>query len=155
EEHYSLDDFCVALAAYEHVDADRLRRNLRAFVQAIVPVAEQAGVRLAIHPDDPPRPLFGLPRVVSSADDAQWVLDSAASPVNGLALCAGSYGVSAGNDLTGMAERFAASIHFAHLRSTQREFASPGSFHEADHLAGDADPVSVIKVLVVQELRRE
>src|SRR5699024_11169195 len=100
-------------------------------------------------------PLFGLPRVVSTADDAQWVLDSAASPANGLTLCTGSYGVRADNDLTAMAERFAARIYFAHLRSIQRETASPGSFHEADHLAGNADLVGVIRKLAAEELRRE
>lgn len=155
EEHYTLGQFRQTLAEYEDIDAERLRDNLGTFLRAIVPVAEEVGIRLAIHPDDPPRPMFGLPRVVSSADDAQWILDAAPSPANGLTLCTGSYGVSAANDLTEMARRFASRIYFAHLRATQRETPDPRSFHEAHHLGGNVDMVGVVQALVEEEVRRE
>ncbi|WP_342595251.1 mannonate dehydratase [Salinicola lusitanus] len=154
EEHYTLEDFRHALAAYRGIDAERLRANLAAFLRAIVPAAEQAGVRLAIHPDDPPRELLGLPRVVSTAEDAQFVLDSAPSSANGLTFCTGSYGVREENDLVAMAERFAPHIHFVHLRATRRE-ADPLSFHEAEHLDGDVDMVGVIVELVREQRRRQ
>ncbi|MDH4574253.1 mannonate dehydratase [Salinicola acroporae] len=154
EEHYTLDDFRHALAAYRGIDAERLRANLAAFLRAVVPAAEQAGVRLAIHPDDPPRELLGLPRVVSTAEDAQFVLDSAPSPANGLTFCTGSYGVREDNDLVAMAGRFAPYIHFVHLRATRRE-ADPLSFHEAEHLDGDVDMVGVIAELVREQRRRQ
>ncbi|WP_043531543.1 mannonate dehydratase [Litchfieldella xinjiangensis] len=155
EEHYTLARFQAALDAYEDIDAERLRNHLGDFLRAIVPVAEEVGVRLAIHPDDPPRPLFGLPRVVSTADDAQWVLDAAPSEANGLTLCTGSYGVREDVDLVEMAQRFGPRIYFAHLRSTQREAEHPRSFHEAHHLGGDVDMVGVIRALVAEERRRE
>lgn len=155
EEHYTLAQFRQTLAEYAQIDAEHLRDNLGVFLRAIVPVAEEVGIRLAIHPDDPPRPMFGLPRVVSNSDDAQWVLDAVPSPANGLTLCTGSYGVSAANDLVAMAERFAPHIYFAHLRATQREASDPRTFHEAHHLGGDVDMVGVIKALVDEERRRE
>ncbi len=154
EEHYTLARFREVLAEYEAIDAERLRGNLGTFLRAIVPVAEAAGIRLAIHPDDPPRPLLGLPRVVSTPDDAQWILDAAPSPANGLTFCTGSYGVSAAIDLVEMGRRFAPRIYFAHLRATQRE-SDPRSFHEAYHLGGDMDMVAVVKLLVDEERRRE
>ncbi|WP_110655179.1 mannonate dehydratase [Salinicola halimionae] len=154
EEHYTLEDFRQALDAYREIDAERLRANLTTFLRAIVPTAEEAGVRLAIHPDDPPRELLGLPRVVSTAEDAQYVLDSAPSPANGLTFCTGSYGVREDNDLVAMAKRFAPHIHFVHLRATQRE-SNPLSFHEADHLDGDVDMVGVIGALVQEQRRRQ
>ncbi|OLO07031.1 mannonate dehydratase [Salinicola sp. MH3R3-1] len=154
EEHYTLEDFRQALDAYREIDAERLRANLTTFLRAIVPTAEEAGVRLAIHPDDPPRELLGLPRVVSTAEDAQYVLDSAPSPANGLTFCTGSYGVREDNDLVAMAERFAPHIHFVHLRATRRE-ANPLSFHEAEHLDGDVDMVGVIGALVSEQRRRQ
>ncbi|MCP1315440.1 mannonate dehydratase [Halomonas sp. 707D7] len=154
EEHYTLAQFREALAGYTDIDAQALRENLAYFLRRVVPVAEALGLRLAIHPDDPPRPLLGLPRVVSTRADAQWVIDCAPSPANGLTFCTGSYGVREDNDLVAMARHFAPHIHFAHLRSTQRE-ADPRSFHEAPHLAGDVDMVGVIQALVVEERRRE
>ncbi len=153
EEAYTLDTLRERLGLYRDVDADRLRENLGYFLRAVVPVAEEVGVRLAIHPDDPPRPLLGLPRVVSTEADAQWLLDAAPSLANGLTLCTGSYGVRPDNDLVAMATRFAAKIYFAHLRSTQRE-ANPLSFHEAIHCGGDVDMVGVVSVLVTEERRR-
>jgi mannonate dehydratase len=153
EEHYDLTGFRAALAAYDDVSADVLRGNLATFLQAIVPVAEQVGVRMAIHPDDPPRPMFGLPRVVSTASDAQGVLDAAPSELNGLTMCIGSYGSRADNDVVEMTRRFADRIHFAHLRSVLLD-ADGASFTEAPHLDGDADMVAVIAALVEEEDRR-
>lgn len=155
EEHYTLEQFRGVLAEYAEIDADRLREHLGEFLRAIIPVAEDVGIRMAIHPDDPPRPLLGLPRVVSTAEDAQWILDAVPSPANGLTLCTGSYGVREDNDLAAMATRFGPKIYFAHLRSTQRESPDPRSFHEAPHLDGDVDMVAIIQALVAEERRRE
>ncbi len=154
EEAYTLESLREMLATYADIDADALRENLGYFLRAVVPVAEEVGVRLAIHPDDPPRPLLGLPRVVSTQADAQWLLDVVPSFTNGLTFCVGSYGVRADNDLVAMARHFAPRIHFAHLRSTERE-ENPLSFHEADHTAGDVDMVAVISALVLEERRRD
>lgn len=154
EEGYSVADLRALLATYAGIDAGRLREHLAVFLQAVVPVAEEVGIRLGVHPDDPPRPLLGLPRVVSTAADAQWLLDAVPSPVNGLTFCTGSYGVRADNDLVAMARQFAPRIHFVHLRATRRE-ADPRSFHEAHHLDGDVDMVGVIRELVREERRRE
>lgn len=154
EEGYDVDGFRMALAAYDGVDRDGLRANLRHFLEGVVPVAEAVGVRLAIHPDDPPRPVFGLPRVVSTLDDARWVLDAVPSEANGITLCVGSYGVRADNDVVEMARVLAPRVYFTHLRSTRRE-ADPESFHEADHIDGDNDMVGVVRELVAEEMRRE
>jgi mannonate dehydratase len=145
--------FRRALDLYRDIDAEGLRQNLFSFLREIVPVAEQAGVRLAIHPDDPPFPLFGLPRVVSCAADARAILAAAPSPANGLTLCTGSYGTGGQNDLPAMAKEFAEKIHFAHLRNTTRE--GDGSFHEAEHLDGDTDMVAVVSALLAEERRRK
>jgi len=153
EEAYTLDSFRKMLATYADIDAGTLRENLGYFLRAVVPVAEEVGVRLAIHPDDPPRPLLGLPRVVSTRDDAQWLLDAAPSVANGLTFCTGSFGVRADNELVAMAQHFAPRIYFAHLRSTRRE-EDPLSFYEAEHVGGDVDMVGVIAALVAEERRR-
>ncbi|MGP0150298.1 mannonate dehydratase [Pseudomonas oryzihabitans] len=153
EEGYTVADLRALLATYAGIDAARLREHLATFLQAVVPVAEEVGIRLGVHPDDPPRPLLGLPRVVSTAADAQWLLDAVPSPANGLTFCTGSYGVRADNDLVAMARQFAPRIHFVHLRATRRE-ADPRSFHEAHHLDGDVDMVGVIRELVREEHRR-
>ncbi|WP_217614735.1 mannonate dehydratase [Cellulomonas sp. GbtcB1] len=154
EERYTLDEFRTALATYDDVDADALRANLSSFLREVVPVAEEVGLRLAIHPDDPPRPLFGLPRVVSTAEDAQHLLDAAPSPANGLTMCIGSYGSRADNDVVAMTRRFADRIYFAHLRSVRLQDGGR-SFYEAPHVAGDADMVAVMAALVAEERRRE
>lgn len=154
EEHYGLDELRAVLGTYEGIGAPELRATLASFLRDVVPVAEEVGVRLAIHPDDPPRPLLGLPRVVSTAQDAQAVLDAAPSPANGLTFCVGSYGVRADNDVVAMAERFARHVFFVHLRSTRRE-ENPSSFHEAVHIDGDVDMVGVVAALVREERRRE
>lgn len=155
EEGYTLAQFREVLTAYAGIDADRLRGHLAYFLEAVIPVAEEVGIRMAIHPDDPPRPMLGLPRVVSTAADAQWLLDAVPSPANGLTLCTGSYGVRDDNDLAAMARRFGPQIHFVHLRSTRRESSDPRSFFEAPHLDGDVDMVAVIQALVAEERRRE
>lgn len=155
EEHYTLEQFRAVLAEYADIDAERLREHLGYFLRAVIPVAEEVGIRMAIHPDDPPRTMLGLPRVVSTEEDAQRLLDAVPSVANGLTLCTGSYGVSTDVDLAAMARRFGPKIHFAHLRSTKREAANSRSFHEAPHLDGDVDMVAVIQVLVEEERRRE
>lgn len=154
EEGYTLDSFRQMLADYAGIGPDELRENLGYFLRAVVPVAQEVGLRLAIHPDDPPRPILGLPRVVSTQADAQWLLDAAPSPANGLTFCTGSYGVRPDNDLVAMATALAPRIYFAHLRSTRRE-ANPLSFHEDIHAGGDVDMVGVVSVLVAEERRRE
>jgi mannonate dehydratase len=119
-----------------------------------VPAAEECGARLGIHPDDPPRPLLGLPRIVSTAADARWILERVDSPANGLTFCTGCYGARPDNDLLAMAGEFAGRIHFLHLRSTRRE-ADPESFHEAAHLDGDVDMVGVIGTVIREERNRQ
>lgn len=154
DSHYGLGSFRTAIAAYRDLDAAALRKNLRYFLSQVVPSAEAAGVRLAIHPDDPPRPLFGLPRVVSSIHDARWLLAAADSPANGLTFCTGSFGAAASNDLVAMARELAPRIHFVHLRSVARDPAEPRSFHEADHLGGDVDMPGVMRVLLAEQAVR-
>lgn len=153
EESYSLDSFRARLATYAEVDAERLRANLAAFLKIVIPVAEKEGVVLAIHPDDPPRPLFGLPRVVSTAADMKAIAEMVDSPANGFTFCTGSYGVRPDNNLVEMFETHADRVHFLHLRATKRE-ADPRSFHEAAHLDGDVDMVAVIKAVLLAERRR-
>ncbi|MET0575972.1 MAG: mannonate dehydratase [Mesorhizobium sp.] len=150
---YDRDSFRGALDVYRDLSADGLRENLLAFLREIVPAAEEAGVRMAIHPDDPPFKIFGLPRVVSSATDARALLDACRSPSNGLTLCTGSYGAGAQNNLVAMAEEFASDIHFAHLRNVTKE--EDGSFHEAEHLEGDTDMVRVVALLMAEGRKRK
>ncbi|RYZ24070.1 MAG: mannonate dehydratase [Chitinophagaceae bacterium] len=146
EERFTEEQMREALLQYEGIDAARLRKNLFAFLQAVVPVAEACGLQLAIHPDDPPYPILGLPRIVSTEQDARALLDGAPSPANGLCFCTGSYGARADNDLPGMVRRLGQHIHFLHLRNTRRDAA--GNFFEADHLDGDTDMYAVVKELV-------
>lgn len=154
EETYTLDMLRVALARYDEMGTQGLRSRLGAFLDAVVPVAAEVGVRLAIHPDDPPRPLLGLPRIVSTAADARWILRRAEEPANGLTFCTGCYGVRPDNDLVAMAREFGDRIHFLHLRATRRQADDPESFVEAPHLEGDVDMVGVIREVVLQERRR-
>jgi mannonate dehydratase len=153
EEGYTLDQFRARLAEYDAIDKAQLRENMAVFLRAIVPVAEEVGVRLAVHPDDPPRPILGLPRIVSTIDDMQWFKQTVDSLYNGFTMCTGSYGVRADNDLVRMIETFGDRIHFTHLRATCRE-ENPKSFHEGAHLQGDVDMVAVIEAILSEEQRR-
>jgi len=153
EASYSRATFQKLLKEYAGVTEDDLRDHLIAFVRDVVPVAEDLGVRLAIHPDDPPWPLFGLPRVVSTAEDARSILSGVDTVSNGLTFCVGSYGARADNDLLAMVAEFASRIHFVHLRQVMRE--PDGSFYEAEHLRGSSDMVGVICGLLREEARRK
>lgn len=149
---FDRDSFREALSVYADMSADGLRENLFAFLREVVPVAEECGVRMAIHPDDPAFPIFGLPRVMSRDTDARAMIDAVPSRCNGITLCTGSYGSNQANDLVRMAKEFGPDIHFAHLRNVRHE--PDGSFHEAEHLEGNTDMVGVVAGLLREELRR-
>jgi mannonate dehydratase len=149
----SLEAFRDRLAAYRGIDAAKLRKHLIEFLEQVTPVAESLSVKLTLHPDDPPRPLFGLPRVASTEEDYAALFTAVPSDANGMCLCTGSLGVRADNDLPTMARRFASRIHFAHLRATRRE-QDGLSFYEADHLEGDVDMVAVLDALLKEDCQR-
>ena len=153
EEGYSLEEFNTILATYDAIGPKELKDNLFEFLSNIIPVAEKAGVRMCIHPDDPPFPILGLPRVVSTEQDIIDLYNAVDSPNNGLTFCTGSFGVRPDNDLPGMIERLGDRIHFIHLRSTQRD--ADGNFHEANHLEGDVDMFSVMKALIKEQEKRK
>jgi mannonate dehydratase len=152
EERFTVEQILAALREYEHIDAQKLKQHLFYFLQEVVPIAEKEGLKMAIHPDDPPFPVLGLPRVVSTESDAQELLAAAPSPANGLCFCTGSYGVRSDNDLVGMIQRMGENIHFLHLRSTKSD--ADGNFYEADHLDGDVDMYAVVKAIVEVMHRR-
>ncbi|MEM1137560.1 MAG: mannonate dehydratase [Bacteroidota bacterium] len=152
EEGYSLEQFQQVLDEYASIDAIALKNHLFDFLKEIIPVAESKGVNMAIHPDDPPFPILGLPRVVSTESDLQALLNAAPSPNNGFCMCTGSYGVRADNDLPGMIRRNGDKMHFIHLRSTKRD--EKGNFFEADHLAGDVDMYEVVKAILTEQQKR-
>ena len=153
EEGYSLDEFNAILATYENIGPAELKKHLFLFLEQIIPTAENAGIRMCIHPDDPPYPILGLPRVVSTERDIMELYQAVDSPNNGLTFCTGSFGVRADNDLPGMVERLGDRIHFTHLRSTQRD--DQGNFHEANHLEGNVDMYGVMKALVAEQEKRK
>ena len=143
------------LDEYGAISPDQLRRHFIDFLSEVVPVAERLGLRLCCHPDDPPFPLMGLPRVMSTADDYAAVLDAVDSPANGMTLCSGSLGARPDNDLPAMMDRFGPKVHFLHLRNVKRDSAAlVGSFYEAEHLEGDTDMVALIAAILREEARR-
>lgn len=152
ESTYDRASMREAIDRYNGVTADDLRSNLAEFLREVTPAAEELGLRLAIHPDDPPFSLYGLPRVVSTADDLRHILAASNSPANGLTFCVGSLGSRADNDLTAMLREFAPRIHFLHLRQVRRE--PDESFHEAEHLSGSTDMLSIIRIALEEENRR-
>ena len=149
---YDRLSFREALRRYREIGVEDLRGHLIAFVREIAEVAEEEGVRLAIHPDDPAFPIFGLPRVLSRADDVRQLFAAVPSQASGLTFCAGSFGSNGANDLTAMAREFSPRVHFVHLRSVQRE--PDGSFHEANHLDGDGDLIGLVAEFLREEQRR-
>ena len=154
-ESYGLDDFREMLANYKDVDAATLRANLFAFLEQVLPRAEAAGVNLAIHPDDPPRDMLGLPRIICTADDLDILFKAQPSPANGITLCVGTYSSRPDNDLPAMAKQFGPRIHFSHLRGVSRDADEERSFYEASHLDSDIDMIAVIQELLNEELRRK
>jgi mannonate dehydratase len=152
-DRYDIPALRRMLDRYRDITADGLRERLARFLREIIPTAEECGIRMAIHPDDPPRSLMGLPRIVSSADDLAFITDAVDSELNGITFCTGSLGAGAQNDVPAMAERFASRIHFVHLRNVAKE--PDGSFMEADHLAGDTDMVAVVTTMLAEQRRRQ
>ncbi|PQJ30737.1 mannonate dehydratase [Nonlabens arenilitoris] len=152
EEGYTLEKFNTILATYNNIGPKELKAHLFSFLSEIIPAAEQAGVLMCIHPDDPPFPILGLPRVVSTEQDIVDLYEAVKSCNNGLTFCTGSFGVRADNDLAGMVKRLGDRIHFIHLRATKRD--DDGNFHEADHLEGDVDMYAVMKALVLEQQKR-
>ena len=153
ELHHDRRSFTALLASYNGIGAAQLKDNLRGFIAKVAPVAEELGLRLCMHPDDPPMPLFGLPRVVSNVADYNWLLESADTPANGVTFCTGSLGAGAHNQIGEMFAALAARTHFLHLRNVTVE--PDGSFYEAEHLEGRTDMVGLIRTILAEEQRRK
>jgi mannonate dehydratase len=147
---FTIAEFNEHLKRYSEVDSAKLKENLAYFLKAIVPYAEEHGIKMCIHPDDPPFPILGLPRVVSTGQDLQDVIDAYPSPNNGITLCTGSLGARGDNDIPAIISRLGSHIHFLHLRNVQRE--ADGSFYEAEHLSGSTDMFEVMKAVVAEQV---
>lgn len=152
EEGYSMEEFKAMLDTYKGIDADQLRSHLVQFLAEIIPLAEKLGIRMCIHPDDPPFTLLGLPRVVSTREDYQYIFDQVPPLSNGITFCTGSLGVRSDNDLPAIFDAFADRVHFLHLRSTKCD--AEGNFYEADHLTGDVDMFEIITRVTKEQRRR-
>ncbi|MCG7585715.1 mannonate dehydratase [Photobacterium sp. OFAV2-7] len=153
EEGYTLEEFQAQLDRYKGIDKDKLRQHMVHFLKELMPTCESNGLRMAVHPDDPPRPILGLPRIVSTIEDIEWLTKEVPSQMNGITMCTGSYGVRGDNDLVEMIKQHGDRIYFTHLRSTQRE-DNQLSFHEAAHLDGDVDMYNVVMEVLKEEQRR-
>ncbi|HEV7259672.1 MAG TPA: mannonate dehydratase [Bosea sp. (in: a-proteobacteria)] len=152
-DRYDVPGLKRMLERYHGMSHEELRANLKRFLEAVIPTAEEVGIRMCIHPDDPPRPLFGLPRICSDENDIAFILNAVDRPANGLTLCSGSLGANPKNDVPCIARRFADRIWFAHLRNVAKD--ADGSFMEAEHLGGDTDMVALVEVLLAEEQRRK
>ena len=149
---FTPEQILAALKTYEGIDAQKLKKHLFNFLEQVVPIAEACGLKMAIHPDDPPYPILGLPRVVSTEQDAAEIINAVPSVANGLCFCTGSYGARKDNNIPAMLKRFGDQVHFLHLRNTKRD--EEGNFYEADHLAGDTDMYEVVKEIFDIQKRR-
>tara|TARA_B100000809_G_scaffold19840_1_gene17436 strand:- start:2133 stop:3341 length:1209 start_codon:yes stop_codon:yes gene_type:complete len=152
---YTIDDFRDMLVNYKYITKAVLRKNLFSFLSQVLPKAEQLGVKLAIHPDDPPRDMLGLPRIICTAKDLDILFSALPSPSNGITLCAGTYGSRPDNDLPAMAKQYGSRIHFAHLRGVSRDEKEQRSFYEAEHLESDVDMIGIISALINEEKLRD
>lgn len=152
-DRYDIAGLRAQLALYEGIGRSEIRSHYKRFLDEVIPAADELGMRFCVHPDDPPRDILGLPRVVSNAQDIGWIMDAQPSVANGLTLCSGSLGANPANDIPAIAARFASRIHFAHLRNVRKD--ADGSFEEAAHLDGDTDMVALVKVLLAEEARRK